>query len=160
MAKNKGETVNSRIFGIEEPICDEDGLYEGCLTPPEQARILYWLSWFGLLSGAIGIYKGYRWLGLSVCIGAVFAQLFWARPTYSWRRILDIVWVQVIIWSHMWFAVGSPVFFLYCCIQILGAAAYALSWYLITIGETWASTLAHAIMHCCANGSMLVLYLS
>lgn len=150
----------SRIFGIEEPACDENGLFGGCLAPPEQARILRWLSLFGLISGAVGIYKGYAWLGSSVCIGSIFAHLYWSHPTYSWRRTLDILWVQLLIWSHLWFAIGSPVFFLYCCIQLAGTLAYVVSWYLLQIGESWASIAAHAVMHCCANGSMLVLYLS
>lgn len=156
----KKKTLLNRLFGLEEPKCDEDGLYNGCISAPEHARILYWLSLIGLVSGIIGIWRGYMWLGLGVCVGSIIAQMYWSHPTYSWRRTLDIIWIQILIWSHLLVAFNSPVWLAYCIIQMVGAIAYGISWYCISVGEVWASTISHAFMHICANSSLCLLYLS
>jgi hypothetical protein len=157
---DKKTTYMELFFGLKEPVCDENGLYDGCIAPAEHARILYWLSLLGLVSGIIGIWRGYTWLGLAVCIGSIFAQMYWSRPTYSWRRMLDIMWVQGLIWVHLWVALQSPVWITYCIIQIIGAIAYGISWYCISVGELWASTISHVFLHLCANVSLCILYLS
>jgi len=153
-------TFWSRNFNLQEPFCDKDGLYNGCLAPPEQARILYWMSWWGMITGLIGIWYGYRWLGTSVCIGSLFAQLYWHHPSYSWRRTVDIAWVQFLIWSHLWVALGSSQALLNALIQLFGALSYGVSWYFTKKGETWSATFAHTLVHVCANTSLFILYTS
>lgn len=149
----------SRNFGLIEPMCDKDGLYNGCLAPPDQAKTLYYMSWLGAASGLVGVYYGHTWLGLGTIIGSVLAQLYWTHPSFSWRRILDMTWVQVLIWSHLWFAVGSPVFVTYAIIQLLGASCYGISWYLLKQGNnSWAATFFHSLVHVAANTSLLILY--
>jgi len=152
-------TFFSSTFGLKEPICDADGLYNGCLAPPEQARILYYMSWVGGATGLVGIYYGHYWLGLGTFIGSIFAQLYWQNPTFSCRRTVDMVWLQVLIWTHLWVAAGSPVFLLYAIIQIFGVIAYAISWYLIKQGNnSWGATFFHFLVHLAADTSLLILY--
>ena len=153
------ETFFSRNFGLVEPMCDADGLYSGCIAPPQQAQILYYMSWLGTATGLVGIYYGHTWLGIGTVIGSIFAQLYWSNPTFSWRRLLDMAWVQLLIWTHLWAAVGSPVFVTYVIIQILGASSYAASWYLKKQGNnSWGATFFHSLVHVAANSSLLVLY--
>lgn len=143
---------------MEEPLCDADGLYGGRLVPREQATLLVYLSWLGFITGLVGIAYGWKWYGLAVCVGSVLAQMYWSDPTYSWRRTLDITWVQGLIWLHLIAAWSSSVFWPYMVIQLTGVVAYALSWLFLKQGRTWPSTLAHATVHLCANGSLLLLY--
>ena len=153
-------TFLDRYFGLTEPMCDDDGLYDGCLAPPDQATFLYWMSWMGMVTGLIGMWNGYTYLGAGTCIGSVFAQMYWSNPTYSWRRTLDMSWVQLLIWTHLWVALGSSQVILYVLIQILGAISYFVSWMFLRQGHSWAGTFTHALIHLCANVSLLLLYTS
>jgi len=158
--RRHNDTFLSRNFGMIEPMCDADGLYDGCLVPKEQGRFLVWLSWFAMLSGLIGIWYGWHWLGFGVCMGSLLAQLYWSNPTYSWRRTLDMSWVQLLMWLHMVAAWRSPVFLQYIMIQLFGVGLYTLSWWCMKHGSSWAGTLFHGGVHACANLSVLLLYLS
>lgn len=149
-----------RWFGLVEPHCDPDGTYGGRLCPRNQAQLLYWISWVGMATGLIGIWNGWLWLGLGTCIGSVFAQLYWSDPTFSWRRNLDITWIQVLMWTHMVAAWFSPVFWPYLAIQLTGVGFFGLSWMFMLAGSSWAATLMHAAVHVCAEVSVLMLYLS
>jgi hypothetical protein len=153
--------MKSRWFDLEETLCDSDGFYNGCLVPSDQAKVLYAMSWIGSITGLVGILCGHPYLGAGVCIGAEISRLYWSKPVYkSWRRYLDMGWIQLLIWSHLWIAIASPQVLGYLFIQILGAVAYGISWYFHRIGDRWGSTIFHAILTLCANLSLLVLYLS
>ena len=130
------------------------------VLPLDQVKVLYDLSKLGLLTGTIGILCGFPGLGTGVCIGSVFAQLYWADPVYGWRRTLDMAWVQLLIWSHLWAVWGTPAHAIYLAIQALGVAFYAGSWVLQTSGWTRTSIGCHAAVHLCANLSLLFFYLS
>lgn len=152
------DTFLSRTCGLLEPCCDDDGLYNGRIAPPDQARVLYWMSWWGMLTGLVGIWCGWRWAGLGICIGSVFAQRYWSDPTFSVRRTVDMGWIQVLIWTHLWMAWFSPVWWTYVAIQALGVAFYAASWWFMKQRSSWAATLTHGAVHACANVSLLLLY--
>ncbi len=160
MSDKTKETFWSRNFGLIEESCDKDGLYDGRICPSTQATFLYWMSWWGFATGIIGIWKGYPWLGAGVCVGSIFAQMYWLDPTFSWRRTLDMTWVQLLIWSHLWVALGSSQLITYVIIQVIGAICYGISWYFTKIGESWSAAIAHVAIHACANISLLILYFS
>ncbi len=113
-----------------------------------------------MATGLVGVWNGWFWTGLGTCVGSVFAQLYWSDPTFSWRRTLDITWIQVLIWSHLVLAWFSPVFWKYVAIQITGVCFFGLSWWFMLAGSSWAATLTHAAVHICADVSLLLLYLS
>jgi hypothetical protein len=154
------DTLLYRIFGLAEPYCDDDGYYNGRICPSDQARLLYWFSWIGMFTGIVGILNGWHWTGLGVCIGSLFAQMYWTDPTFSWRRTLDISWIQVLIWSHLAMAWYSPAFWKYVIIQLAGVGLFITSWWFVMGGSSWVATLTHAAVHLCANGSLLLLYLT
>ena len=160
------DTFFSRNFGLTEPFSDSDGLYDGCIAPPDQAAVLYWASYIGAATGLIGIYCGHIWLGAGVVIGSFIAQLYWSKPMFCWRRSLDMTWIQILIWSHLWTvysgavsgALGAGTVALYFAIQVLGVASYAISWWFHKIRVAWGATIFHFLLHLCANVSLIVLY--
>lgn len=153
------DTFLARTLGLREPACDPDGTYSGFIAPRDQAEVLYWLSWWGALTGIIGIFRGWRWTGAAVCIGSLFAQMYWTVPKDGWQRALDMGWIQVLIWSHLWLAWQSPIFWIYVLIQAIGVGFYFLSWWFIKIQSSWAATITHGAVHACANISVAALYI-
>jgi hypothetical protein len=129
------------------------------VVPAEHARFLYWVSGIGLPVGLTGIFYGKYFLGSGVCIGSFFAQNYWSDPKYDWIRILDISWIQLLIWTHLWNVWSSPVFLVYSIIQIIGTMFYLISWYYMLYDDLWISTICHAMVHICANTSLLAFYL-
>ncbi len=164
--KGTKDTFFSRNFGLVEPFADSDGLYDGCIAPPDQAAFLYWASYIGGVTGLIGIYFNHVWLGAGVVIGSFIAQLYWSKPMFCWRRTLDMSWIQVLIWSHIWAlysgvtggVLGGGTVMLYLAIQALGVICYATSWWFHKIGVSWGATIFHFLLHLCANISLIVLY--
>jgi len=126
------------------------------LVPRPQAILLYHLSVLGFFTGLIGIHHDKPWLGFATCVCSFFAQNHWIDPRYGLRRNIDLAMVQVALWSHMWYAY-SP---LYVSIQTFGVACYCLSWYHQNRGALWKATLCHAMVHVCANASVLMYYLN
>jgi len=126
------------------------------ILPRAQAIVLYHVSVMAYFTGLAGIYHGKPGLGLITCACSFFAQNHWIDPQYGLRRNIDLAMVQVALWSHMWYAY-SP---LYVSIQALGAVCYFLSWYHQKRGALWKATLCHTLLHVCANGSVLMYYLT
>ena len=111
-----------------------------------------------MFTGLVGIWNGWRWAGAGVCVGSLIAQLYWSDPTFSWRRNLDLAWIQILIWSHVYLAWASPVFWIYAAIQAAGVAFYGASWYYVKKRKAWPGTLTHVGVHACANLSLMILY--
>ena len=134
----------------------------GWLATPEQARFLWLLSWWGLATGAVGLWSGrWAWHGAGVIVGSVFARAYWRRPVRGWRRTVDMTWVQLLIWTHLWSVLwGEPadVIVPYVGTQMAGAAAYGVSWWFLDRGWMWSAALCHAAVHAAANLSLLFLY--
>ena len=122
----------------------------------EHAILLYHLSFMGFLTGLVGIHNDKPYLGLTTCVCSVFAQNYWIDPQYGLRRNMDIACVQLAMWLHLWYAY-SP---LYITIQGLGVAFYGISWYYQKRDALWRATLCHAMVHVCANGSIMMYYLT
>lgn len=154
------ETFLTRHFGFIEPECDEDGLFGGCLVSKSQSKLLHWVSRLSMVTGIVGVLNGYVWLGSGTILGGIFGGNYWIDPKYSWRRTIDISWVQLMMWSHLWAAFSSPQMVPYYVIQLIGSVLYGISWYLHKMGDSWGSTFMHTLVHVCANSSLLLLYTS
>jgi len=133
--------------------------YEDTIVTKEQALVLYYLSYFSFLSGAIGIYNGKPILGLLVWIGSCFAINYWKKPIYGIRRTMDMLWVQILIFLHAYYVWNSDISYIYFGIQIQGASLYYISWYFYKANKLWPSTLCHVGVHLCANLSISLFYI-
>ncbi len=144
---------------FKEPEPDSDGLFDnGQLHNRQQSQIIQGMSWWAVGTGLHGITSGKPILGSGVLIGSVIAYCYWARPTFGWRRTLDMTWIQILLWPHLYYGWYSTERGLYYGISAAGAVAYALSWYCMKRRWTWAAMFAHMFLTACANLSLVVLY--
>ena len=130
------------------------------IASPSQAKFLYYMSWLGLPVGILGILNNKRGLGSCVCVGSFIAQNYWKSPKYDWWRILDILWIQFLIWSHAWHVFGTHVMIPYYSIQLLGVGFYVISWHQVKKKNMWKATLCHGMVHVCADVSLFLFYIS
>lgn len=124
----------------------------------EESRMIQSMAWWTLGTGILGITHGKILGGTSVIIGAGMAANYWAHPTYDWRRTMDIVWVQLVLWSHLYYAWWSSACMAYYSISAVGGVFYGLSWMLYRMGRTYDAIIAHMLLTVCANLSLTVLY--
>ena len=153
-------TIFSKYFGLYDQISDKDALYDGHIVPLNQAHIIFRLSHLSFITGIIGLIHNHFWLGTGSIIGSFTSHLYWYKPTYGWRRNLDITCMQILMWLHIYNALYSPVRNIYLIIQIMGVLFYILGWYSYNKNEVWASTFSHSAVHICANLSIIILYTS
>ena len=129
------------------------------IATKEQANVLFYLSWLSFVTGATGLYYGKPILGLLVWIGSIFAINYWKNPVYGWRRNIDMLWGQMLIYLHIYYVWNSQVRLTYFLIQLNGGCFYCISWYYHKRNYLWTSTLCHAVVNLSANGSLLVFYI-
>ena len=146
-------------LGWPEPTPDADGLYAGLLHPPEQNRVVQAMSWWAVGTGILGISHGKVAMGSGILIGSVIAANYWRKPTFGWRRNLDMAWVQILLWWHLYTSLYSPARALYYAITAAGALCYAVAWAFMKRGDTWAAVFMHMLLTACANLSITVLYM-
>lgn len=124
----------------------------------EESRIIQSMSWWAVGTGLLGISHGKTLAGTGVLIGSAIAATYWSNPTFGLRRTIDMTWVQILLWPHLFYAWWSPVCATYYGISALGALAYAASWVLMRRGDTRGAMYAHMLLTACANLSLTVLY--
>lgn len=129
-------------------------------TPIDQAKYIFYLASLGFITGTIGLYNDKPYLGISSCIGSCVSMLYWMNPTFTtWRRYLDIVYVQYLFWIHMHAAYQTHLFYDYLGLQTVGIFCYILSWYYASLGlHTWA-TISHSLLHLIVQISASGLYM-
>ncbi len=146
-------TVLSRILAPGKVYTGE------LIVPADHARVLYYVSHAGIATSAVAYSYGHVYLGsvVAVCVGTSLA--YWKRPTYGLRRNIDIVCVQVSLWSHTYNAHSSTYIVLYYAVISVGILAFFASWHAMNHKNPWLSTYLHALVHICAHLSSLCVYL-
>lgn len=129
-------------------------------SPLDHARYIFYIASSGFITGSIGLYLNKYLLGVSSYLGSCVSMLYWYSPEYySWRRILDIVYVQYLMWIHIYTSYYTPVFYDYLLTQVMAIYCFILSWYYAKLElHTWA-TIMHVVVHLIANISASILYL-
>ena len=128
------------------------------MIPKSHAFFLRSISILAIPTSITGIIYGNPVLGSGVFIGSFLAQNHWNNPSSGWKRNIDMVWVQLLIWSHLYYVLQTPNMNLYYEIQILGALLYMISWYYQKMDRILISTICHASVHLCSNISLLIFY--
>jgi hypothetical protein len=143
-------------LGLEDCEVDEDGRFNGLAFPPQQSALIWRLSWLSLFSGLYAFSRGHYDLCF-VPLGVwITSLLFWSKPDLSWRRILDIVYVQVSLWYQIWRATSAQYAFEFYTFTIIGMLCFLFS--LTQKKSAWTSALLHAFVHILGNTGNVILY--
>lgn len=94
-------------FGLVDVPPDADGLYDGLVLPREQYMYIWWLAWLSFVSGIVAVARGYTDLCFVPFGVWLTSILYWYKPDYSWRRYVDMAWVQCALWYQVYRAVGA-----------------------------------------------------
>jgi hypothetical protein len=124
--------------------------------PPEQAYLIWCLSWLGLFVGLFGVLRGYPLIGALHVGGACTSLLYWSDPDMrSWRRWLDILWIQATLGSLLYLSRAAQYRYgFYGCVG-LGGVLYGTGW--LFLDSPWLAAFAHAGVHLCGNlGTVLL----
>lgn len=133
-------------------------VFGDCILYPAQSKCIWRVSLLFLLSSSYALYRGHYALAL-VPGGVLMTSLnYWRKPTYGWRRNLDItfVWSALIYQNIRAYRMSNAV--PYYHLMIFGASLYPISNYLHKKKYYWSSTYVHCMLHIVANISNMVLY--
>lgn len=145
------------FLGLTEDVPDANGLFEGLVLPKAQYMYLWFLSWLSLISGIVAIARGHYDLCF-VPIGVWFTSiLYWWHPDFSWRRYLDMAYVQLSLWYQVYRAVGAENMIAYYTLTIVAVMFFPLGLWIYKRSR-WGSTLCHGMVHILGNVGNLVLY--
>ena len=147
-------------------IC-ETNLENDCIMKREYYSYIYRVSFLSFLSSIYAIYCDCY--DLAVVPGGVFLTSvnYWRRPTYGWRRNLDMGYVaSALIYQnyHAYHAyyymmnLDQSFALLYLALMLFGIGCYPASIYLHKKKDIWGSTYVHCLLHVVANIANVVLY--
>lgn len=160
MATPYKDTFLYRNFGLCEPAePDPDGTYAGYICPPDQATACWYMSWIILITIGTALYYRYYDFAILTTLVLITSLLYWSSPTYSWRRNLDIIVVQIALWWHMYRAIGAANMIPYFTLVGVGVLAFIGGWLFFNVGSTWAGTLSHMVLHIAFNAAHVILYM-
>ena len=135
---------------------DADGLYGGCVLPPAPSAYLWRLAWLSLVSAIVALSRGHYDL-VFVPLGVFLTSvLYWWKPDYSWRRYLDIGYVQFALWYQAYRAVSAQYALAYYVLTLSGIAFFPLGSCLSA--SPWCSALSHGMIHILGNAANIYLY--
>ena len=148
------------MLGLKEPLNgpDNDGLYNGLISPRDQCDYMWKLSWMCLLSAIVSAGHGHFHLAPVPFGGFITSLIYWQKADYSWRRTMDITYMSCALSYQVWHAVGAEFMIPYYVLTSFGLVCYGLGWYFHKEGSTWGGTIAHSGVHIFANIANIVLY--
>ena len=138
---------------------DEDGLYNGHVSPPSHSLFFWSLAWIGLISGIYALFVGYYDLSL-VPLGIWLTSInYWRRPVLtSWRRYIDIGYVNIALFYQLFRARFAEHAIIYYSVTVVTLLFFPLSWYLHNRKLIVIATLCHGMVHILGNVGNFILY--
>jgi len=129
-----------------------------CILEREQYNLIYRVSFLSLGSSIYAVYNGYYIIAF--CPGGVFLTSinYWVKPTYSWRRSLDMFYVKLAACYQLYRAYKSQYMIPYYALMVIAISFYQLGLYYYQKNLYWKSTYAHCMLHLFANLANIVLY--
>jgi len=130
-----------------------------CILEPNQYKLIYRVSFLSFGSAVYAAYNGYYIL--SLCPGGVFLTSinYWRKPDYSWRRYVDMTYVNLALMYQIYVAYWSHCMIQYYSLVTLAISMYILGVYFYKRKLYWYSTYAHCGLHIIANIANIVLYI-
>lgn len=155
----KGLIWLSDRIGLDNPVPDNDGFYNGNVSPPSHAKFFLRLAWLSFISGIYAIYREY--FDLSVVPLGVWATSlnYWRMPEYkSWRRIIDMFYVHLSLTYQVFRARNAEYRLMYYSILFIGVILFPISWKFHSKKMTHVGALFHGLVHVFGNISNVILY--
>lgn len=88
----------------------------------------------------------------------ILSIMYWSKPTYNWKRTLDIYLVYFTVLYHCVRAYHAEYNILFYICTIVGMLCYSLSWIYYNQNKLWLSVYAHASIHVIFNIGIMSLY--
>lgn len=155
----KGLLSLTEHIGLDNPIPDSDGFYDGHVSPPSHAKFFSRLAWLSFISGLYALYREYYDLS-AVPLGVWLTSLnYWRLPEYkSWRRTMDMFYVHVSLAYQLFRARNAEYGLVYYLIIAFAVTFFPISWKYHSKGMTHAGALFHGLVHVFGNVSNVILY--
>jgi hypothetical protein len=133
-------------------------LDNGCILPSEYCNILWKISWVSIFSGMYALYNRHYDLA-PVPFGVWLTSInYWRHPDYSWRRYLDIFYVNSALFYQLIRAHRSQNSNMYYSFISIAMISFPISIYYHNKGKYWLSTLFHCNVHIFGNITNIILY--
>jgi len=144
--------------GLRDTEPDADGLYDGLILPRQQYMYLWALAWMSFASAVVAVARGYWDLAIVPAGVWLTSILYWHKPDYSWRRYVDMGWVQLALWYQVYRAVGAENMVPFYVIMAFAVASFPVGVYFHGRREVWLCTLCHGVVHILGNVGNMTLY--
>jgi len=138
----------------------EQELENKCILYPNQYKLIYNVSFISLFTCVYAIIRGHN--NLCIVPGGVFLTSinYWKKPTNSWRRYIDIGYVNLALIYQCIMAYTFTYARIYYITVCIALSLYPISIYYYNKQKYWYSTYAHCMVHIIANISNFILYSS
>lgn len=126
----------------------------------DHSKFLWKISFVSILSSVYAVYRKHYMLA-PVPAGVFLTSInYWRHPDYSWRRYVDIIFVNFALIYQTYYAFSHTAEHLDIALVFMGAAAqfYLFGIYFYIMKRYWLSAYFHGGLHLFANISNIVLY--
>ena len=135
-------------------------LENDCVIKYEHYSFIYRISFLCFFTSIYALHS--ECYELAAIPGGVFLTSvnYWRRPTYGWRRNLDMGYVMsaVIYQNYRAYYMTSAMVLWYYFFMILGVVCYPVGVYLHKKNDLLGSTYVHCLLHLAANVANILLY--
>ena len=135
-------------------------LENDCVIKYEHYSYIYRISFICFFTSIYALHS--ECYELAAVPGGVFLTSvnYWRRPTYGWRRNLDMGYVicAVIYQNYRAYYMTSSMVWWYYFFMFLGVVCYPVGVYLYKKNDLLGSTYVHCLLHLAANVANVLLY--
>jgi hypothetical protein len=127
---------------------------------PEQYNLIWRVSWLSLISTIYALYR--KHYELVIVPGGIFITSinYWRKPDYSWRRYVDMIYVQFALHYQNIKAYNMEYAKIYYVLIFVSIIWFFIGIYYYKKNDHWKSTYCHLMLHIMANIGNLILYCS
>ena len=120
---------------------------------------LWHLSWLAYYNGLYSAYREQPWYIVVCPFGVWLTSInYWRKPDYSWRRYVDISYVQCSLVYQVYRATRSQYMYQYYSLTLFAIYLFFLGVHYYKENKHWHSTYAHCGLHIFANIACVFLY--
>lgn len=160
--ENKNENVNENVKmskSKQKNKCKRKNKdkNKNLILPLKYAKVIWFFSFIHLFAGIYGLINKH-YIPALLSIGAVLTSTnYWKYPLCnSWARYIDIIYIQISLYTHMYYGFYSKLNKGYFYFITIGISSYFVSNYLKE--NLHYSTMFHLMVHVFGSIANIVLY--